>query len=292
MLLPLLASVVLAVAAGESLRSGITLLAIYLLYLCIWGLLSLLVSALVPRRSSVLALLTGLWLALTLLLPSLATSYTARALPIAGQIETDLTMLAHLREHGDGHNAQDPAFAQLRSELLQRYNVERVEDLPVNWRGVVAEYSEAQLSETLNAYAETRMQQEAAQAALLTRQGWLTPVLATAAASRAISGTDLANHQRFLREAERVRLEFVQGLNRVHAEVLSYDDDMNRNQDAEAGRRARVSADNWRVLEEFRFEPSSAEQRLALVATPLLALIVWFAALTGASMWAGGRLKP
>ncbi|MEL7043488.1 MAG: DUF3526 domain-containing protein [Pseudomonadota bacterium] len=292
MLLPLFASGFVALFQGESLAAVLMLGLVYLLYLGVWALLSLFVSALLPRRAMVLAVLTGLWLGLSLLLPSLATSFAARSLPIAGQIETDLTMLADLRRLGDGHNAEDPAFAQLRSELLVRYDVDTVEELPVNWRGVVAGYSEEKLTNTLNEYAEARMAQERRQSALLVRQGWLTPFLATAVASRAVSGTDLNNHQRFLREAEILRFDFVQGLNRVHAEVLSYDDDMNRSRDAEANRRARVNADNWKVLQGFRYEPASLGDRLAQALAPFMSLLAWFGALVLAAFWAGARLRP
>ncbi|MEM9316230.1 MAG: DUF3526 domain-containing protein, partial [Pseudomonadota bacterium] len=292
LLLPLLASGFVALFQGESLAAVLMLGLVYLLYLGVWALLSLFVSALLPRRAMVLAVLTGLWLGLSLLLPSLATSFAARSLPIAGQIETDLTMLADLRRLGDGHNAEDPAFAQLRSELLVRYDVDTVEELPVNWRGVVAGYSEEKLTNTLNEYAEARMAQERRQSALLVRQGWLTPFLATAVASRAVSGTDLNNHQRFLREAETLRFDFVQGLNRVHAEVLSYDDDMNRSRDEEANRRARVNADNWKVLQGFRYEPASLGDRLAQALAPFMSLLAWFGALVLAAFWAGARLRP
>ncbi|MEE4279103.1 MAG: DUF3526 domain-containing protein [Halieaceae bacterium] len=292
MLLPLLGAVIGAVPRGETLAAGLALAATYLMYLCVWGLLTLLFSALLSRRSTVLAVLTGLWLSLSLLLPSLATNFTARSLPIAGQIETDLTMLADLRRLGDGHNAQDPAFAQLRSELLQRYDADSVEELPVNWRGVVAEYSEARLTETLNEYAEARMAQEAAQAALLARHGWLTPFLATATASRALAATDLDHHQRFLREAEALRIDFVQGLNRLHAQELSYEADTNRNRDAEAARRARVSADNWQLLREFRYAPLDPFARLANAGPSLTALAAWFAALAIAVTLIGRRLSP
>ena len=292
MLLPLFASGLVALIQGESFVAVLVLSFVYLIYLGVWALLSLLVSALLPRRAMVLATLTALWLGLSLLLPSLATSFAARSLPIAGQIETDLTMLADLRRLGDGHNAEDPAFAQLRSELLARYDVTDVEELPVNWRGVVASFSEEKLTKTLNEYASARMQQERRQSELLMRQGWLTPFLATAVASRAVSGTDLNNHQRFLREAEALRFDFVQGLNRLHAEVLSYSDDVNRNRNAESGRRARVNAENWKLLEAFRYEPASLGDRLSQALAPVAALLAWFAALALATLWAGGRLRP
>lgn len=292
MLVPLLLSTGVAMLQGASLSAALLLALIYLIYLATWALLAVAASALLARRSMVLATLTALWLTFTLLMPSLAVSNAARSLPIAGKIETDLVMLADLRKLGDGHNAEDPAFAKLRAELLAQYDVDTVEELPINFRGVVAGYSEEKLTRTLNEYAEQRMAQEVKQTDVLKRHAWITPTLAIASASRSIAATDLANHQRFLREAEAVRIDFVQGLNRVHAEELSYYDDVNRSDSEEASRRGRVSSDNWQVLQSFRFEPENVGDRIDLATPSMLALLAWLLLLGSASLWAGARLKP
>ena len=253
--------------------------------------MTLLLSLLAKQEQTALALLTALWLACALLLPSLAVNNTARTLPIAGQIETDLAMVEDLRKLGDGHNAADPAFARLRRDLLEEYGVDTVEELPVNLRGVVAEYSEARITETLNAYADRRMAREQEQANLLARHGWLTPVLAIAQASRAIAATDLGNHQRFLRAAETLRFDFVQGLNRLHAQKLAYSDDRQRSRDEAAQRRTRIAAENWRLLADFHFVPDSPGNRAKAALPSLLALLVWFLALAAASFGAASALS-
>jgi ABC-2 type transport system permease protein len=116
-------------------------------------------------------------------------------------------------------------------------------------------------------------------------------MLATATASRAIAATDLDNHQRFLREAEALRFDFVQALNRVHAQELSYSDDLNRNRDEEAAQRARVTAQNWRVLDAFTFTPADIDIRAANAAPSIAALLAWFLGLIGATVWAGSRIS-
>ena len=213
-------------------------------------------------------------------------------LPSEGKILTDMRMNDDLRKLGDGHNAADPAFAKLRAELLAKYKVERVEDLPVNFRGVVASKSEADLTDTLNEYAEKRMQRERAQAAHLSAYGWLSPYLAIGNASRNLAGTDLETHHRFLREAEALRYDFVQGLNTAHIEKLSYIDDINRNKGEEGWKRARVDADNWQVLNDFRFSPDAGSDRVARATSKLASLVVWFVALVGLGLFASRRLTP
>jgi ABC-type cobalamin/Fe3+-siderophores transport system ATPase subunit len=125
--------------------------------------------------------------------------------PLASKLETDLVMLTAPRELNDGHNAKDPAFAKLRAELLAQHGVERVEDLPANLRGVVAQVAEKELTDTLNAYAQKQMAAQTRQAAALALGGWLTPLLAVAEASRAVAATDLVHHHRLVQEAEALR---------------------------------------------------------------------------------------
>ena len=292
LLLPLALSAGLAVHAGERPLAASALVGAYLLYLAIWGALALLASALLMRRSVVLATLATLWIGLTLVLPAVAVSSASNAAPMAGKLETDLAMLSDLRKLGDGHNANDPAFAQLRADLLAKHGVQRVEELPVNLRGVVAQVGEQRLTETLNTYAQAQMAAETRQAVVLAHHGWFTPLLAVADASRAVAGTDLAHHHRFLQEAEALRYAFVQGLNRVHAEQLAYADDIRRSSDAQAERRTRVDAANWQLLDRFRFEPDAVGARIAQARPQWLMLGVWCAILVGAGFWAGGRLKP
>jgi ABC-2 type transport system permease protein len=292
LLVPLAISAGLAVRAGEQPLAAAALLGAYLLYMVLWSALALLASTLLRRRSAVLATLATLWIALTLVLPAVAASWASNVAPMAGKLETDLAMLSDLRKLGDGHNANDPAFAQLRADLLAKHGVQRVEDLPVNLRGIVAQVGEQRLTETLNRYARAQMAAETRQAAVLASHGWITPLLAVAEASRALAGTDLAHHHRFLQEAEALRYAFVQGLNKVHAEKLAYSDDVRRSGDASAEERTRVDASNWQLLDRFRFEPDAASSRIAQAGPQWLMLGLWCSLLLGAGLWAGGRLKP
>ena len=133
---------------------------------------------------------------------------------------------------------------------------------------------------------------EARQARFAEYFGWLSPVVAVSAGSRALAGTDLATHHRFLREAEQVRFDFVQGINRVHVEQLAYSVDMNRGIDAESERRARTSAENWNVLDEFSFRPAAAGERLTRAGAALAMLFAWFALLTAGGVHAARKMQP
>ncbi|MEO0674430.1 MAG: DUF3526 domain-containing protein, partial [Pseudomonadota bacterium] len=101
--------------------------------------------------------------------------------------------------------------------------------------------------------------------------------------SMSAAGSDVRTHHRFLREAEAARFEFVQGLNKAHAEELSYTVDINRNTSEEAYEKSKISAANWGVLRDFAFTPDPAAARVARILPSLAVLILWvvFTALIG-----------
>jgi ABC-2 type transport system permease protein len=157
---------------------------------------------------------------------------------------------------------------------------------------VVAGYSEAKLTKLMNEFAENRMQQEAAQSRIVTWFGLASPTLAVGAASRALAGTDLATHHRFLRSSETLRFDFVQGLNDFHAKALSYADDAARSSDPEAEARTRINASAWQLLDSYRFAPDPASERLARAGLPLALMLGWLAMLAGVITIVARRLRP
>ena len=292
LIIGLLVPLFITAAIADGPAAGLLLAATYLAYLAVWASGTLLVSSALTERATILATMTTAWLFVCLLLPSIAVDAESRSLAYAGKIETDLAMLADIRKLGDGHNANDPAFASMRANLLNQYQVEQVEDLPINFRGIVAQYAEEKLTETLNRYARERMANEARQVDRLERYGWLSPTVAIASASRALTGTDLEHYHRFLDEAEALRYAFVQSLNEAHATQLAYSDDINRSSDAEAERRTRVSADNWQVLDEFRFQPANLAERVANAGPALTMMFSWLGVLLAGLFWRGRSLAP
>ena len=82
----------------------------------------------------------------------------------------------------------------------------------------------------------------------------------------------------------------MQGLNKVHVEKLSYQDDMNRNADTAATQKARVSAQNWQILQDFTFNVDSSKARAQRSIPAFLQLLLWIAVLLGGIKFVGRRL--
>ena len=287
LLLPMLCGVALS---DSEWSIGIGFIALYFLYLISWVLIITAVSTWSQSTSTSLLILLTVWLVVCTLLPRLVASAANTAIPNASQIETDMDVIMALRSVGDGHNANDPAFDRLRANLLEEYGVEKVEDLPINFRGVVAQAAEADLTEILNEYAEKRMTNQLAQTQLVKSYGFVSPFVALQSASMIAAGTDGATHHRFLREAEAARFQFVQDLNKVHEQKMAYADDVNRSSDTEAERRTRVNAENWKALNDFRFQADPADTRLERLSSSYLVIFIWMMIFALAGLFGARRL--
>lgn len=290
-MLPLIGVAAYSVSIGESAVAAFTLVGGYFVYLCVWGAIVLFASVVLKQRAVSLGVLIFAWLFAALIVPRFAINTSSAMIDAPGKIESDLVMLAEQRKLGDGHNAADPAFQQLQAQVLEQYEVETIEELPINWRGVVASYSEAELTELLNTYAEERMGLEISQSRIFDLFGVASPTIAISSASRTLSGTDLATHHRFLREAEALRFDFVQALNQAHAEDLDYTVDINRSNDEASNLRARINAESWQVLDEFRFAPDSANERLARSGLTLAILLGWLLLAGGVVFLAARKVR-
>ncbi len=273
--LPLVLSSLVAISQGESVLVVLGFLAGYILYLSVWSLLILLFSATFSKNSASFTALTFVWILLCVAMPRIASTTASVSVPTAGKLESDFAVIAELRKLGDGHNANDPAFNKLKASLFEKYNVDKVEDLPINFRGAVASASEEELSKVLNRFAEQRMEQELQQTEIARHFGWLSPKVAIKALSMLSAGTSIETHHRFLRETEALRLDFVQSLNKAHIEKLSYIDDINRNNGEEGWANARISAENWKMIEGFVFNIDEPATRLSRASIGFLQLLFW-----------------
>ena len=168
-----LAVVATVAATRDSWLPSMLMLGAYALYLATWTAGIVAVSARARTAGGALVVLLGAWLATVVAMPRVATEVATAAVPAPSQAETDLAVHAELRRLGDSHNANDPNFESFRARILAQYDAESVEDLPVNFRGLVAYEGENRTTEVLNAYAEEKMATERAQSNVAARFGLL-----------------------------------------------------------------------------------------------------------------------
>jgi ABC-2 type transport system permease protein len=284
-LLPALITVCwLGAAAGQGMALTAAILAGYVLYLMSWAGLILLVSMHVPRAREALLTLVAAWTCLCVFVPRITPDIAAQAHPLLTQMETDIRIHKELKAMGDSHNPDDPYFSGFKQKVLRTYGVTRIEDLPVNYKGLLAVEGEKMTSDLFKTYAARNFGQQQAQTRLMDGAGWLSPLLALQRVSMTGSGTDLAAYQAFLDQGEAYRYGLVQHLNQLQATTLTYVDDTDKM------RENRIDHRHWTAYPDFRYRPPAESERLRRLLPSLGVLAIWFAAVLALSQWSVLRL--
>jgi len=196
-LLPALCALLWQAISGQSAWLPVLLLGGgYGAWLLLWAMGVVGVSSLFVRGRDALLGLLAIWAVLVILLPRWVPDAANISVTLPTRFETEIQVEREYLELGDAHNPDDPKFAAFRDQVLKAYGVARVEDLPVNFKGLIGAEGERQSSELFNRYARASFARQAQQNRIVDRFGWLSPTLALRRLSMSAAGTDLANYRR------------------------------------------------------------------------------------------------
>jgi ABC-2 type transport system permease protein len=157
--------------------------------------------------------LFGLWIAFSLALPRAASTFidTVHPLPSSQAIRQQMAAEAPAF-WSDGQNRVN------RQELLARYGVSRLEDIP-NPRMAELDLMERHSHEVFDrilGHFHDEVERQDRWFALL---GFLSPTIAIQASSASLAGTDFSHHRDFIDTAERYRRDLV---NRMNADGMAH----------------------------------------------------------------------
>lgn len=247
----------------------------YFTYLILWVIGIVLVSASVRRSRDALLALLAIWTVAVILLPRIAPDVASASVPLRNRLQTEVAIARDLRQMGDSHNPDDPYFAAFKRSVLERYGVSRIEDLPVNYKGLLGMEGEKLTAQLFERYARESYAAQAEQNRLVAAVGVISPTIALRELSMAAAGTDFAGHRRFLEQAEAYRYALVQRLNRLQAEGVTYADDTAA--DPGADQRKRVASSHWQHMPDFNFRVPDASTLAGQALPGLSILLAWLA---------------
>lgn len=279
---------IMASAPGASALLALMLMLAYALYLGIWCVLITAASAVLARRRDALLVLVAIWTLSALLVPRVAPDVAYAALPLPDRLQTQVGIGRDLRMLGDSHNPDDPYFSAFRQKVLDRYGVTRIEDLPVNYNGLISVEGERLTSKLFDQYADHSAEIQHRQNAVVLGFSVLSPSIALRQLSMTAAATDLSAHLRFLEQAETYRYTVVQQLNQLQADGVSYADDAAR--DAGADQRKRVDSSHWQEIPRFDFQPRATSVIFQSMLPGLLILGGWCVLALLFLTWASRRL--
>lgn len=256
----------------------------YACWLLLWTSIVVVASTLAARGRDALLLLLTAWAVAVIVIPRWAPDAANTAVALPTRFEDNINVQRDYLALGDSHNPNDPKFSAFRDALLKQYGVSRVEDLPVNYKGMVGMEGERQSTELFNRYADVSFGRQERQNAVVDAFSWLSPTLALRRLSMTVAGTDLVAYRSFLEQGERYRYELVQGLNRVQVDELRYTDDTDPNKEN------RVSSAHWKTFPEFRYQAEPAVELVHRAGPAGLVLLTWLLSVGALGWILAGRL--
>jgi len=274
----LLGAATLALTGPAEGFSRFALLAlVYLLYLGIFLLLALAVSARAPSSRFALVILIGFWGVNCLLAPRGVSDLAAALYPLPEPISFKARLQEALADP-----AGAPAILRERTAgLVKQYAVTRAEDLPLNLAGLSLQVGEDHGYDVFDRFYGELFAPMEAQNNLLQRGAALFPILGVQALSMGLAGTDLAQHRDFIRAAEAHR----------RAEIKIINDDILAHP-VKAGEVHNGDRELWAKVPQFGYEPPGVGWVLARHWTALAWLIAWFT-IAGWFAWrSAAQLRP
>jgi len=241
----------------------------YAIFFAIFVFLSLSVSIVAKSSGAALTALVGFWIVAGLLIPRVATDLGKRVYPTPSALEV-ATMVEKGRDAGPhAHEPNHPNYIAFREEVLKKYGVSRIEELPYSFIGLALERDEEVgfrvFDQTYGKVRAAFEKQDRVQQVF----ALLSPFVAIKSLSAALSGTDVAFSNDFSQAAENYRRNMVRILNediKQNAKGMS-------NYSAEWGYKA--GDDLWSKVPEFDFDPPGLGTILQRNALSLGILLAW-----------------
>ena len=201
------------------------LFVVYLGYCLVWLLLILLASCLISSIRNTLLVLVSLWFGLTILMPRVVADIADHRNPLMGRNDFELTVQQLTRQVGDSHNPDDPHFNQFKQRILSEYKVQKVEDLPVNYKGLLMKEGERISADIFAKQYRLQLQQLHQQQDFVSGFYWLNPYLFARDLSMALSATDAWHFFDYEWQTEAHRYARIQKLNAIHTEHIDHKND-------------------------------------------------------------------
>lgn len=252
----------------------------YLLYLGIFVAVSLAVSAQAASSRVALLVLLGFWIFSCLIAPRVATDLARRINPTPSALEFTTQMETEIKNGTDGHNPSDKRLADLKTEMMQKYGVSKLEDLPVNFDGIALQAGEDFGNQVFDEHYGELWTAFENQDKVRQISAVVAPQLAVASLSRGLAGTDFTQHRSFAVAAENHRRMLIKTIN---------DDVMNNAKYGDT--KYTADATLWQKVPEFQYAAPETMTILKQQSGGILVLFGWFIASLLLMIWATAKIR-
>ncbi|WP_113653207.1 ABC transporter permease subunit [Pedobacter namyangjuensis] len=237
----------------------------YLLYFLILTAVFVGISALAKSSKNALISSLGVWVLCFVMAPRLVAGFSSRLYPLPSRGEFNKMIETANSKGLQGDKDRTERQKDYLKEVLSRYKVDSVSQLPLNFNGLRMQYGEDYLSKvylTINGQVEESIGKQQHIERLF---GFLDPFIAMQQLSRALAGTDYNHHIHFHKQAQVYRDEFIRKLNLN----MAYEDRNNLRSDYKVGPAF------FKTMEDFSYSQPEANWAGCKHQLSLYALLFW-----------------
>ena len=178
---------------------------------------TVLVSLWLQDATASISVMMLVWISWTVFLPKITGNVAEQMVPLPTRIEFQEAMSQDRSEGIDGHNPFDERKKKLEAATLEKYKVETLEELPINFAGIVMQADEEYGNEVWDKHFGDLYLQLEHQKNIVQCTGLVNPFSALQSISMGTAGTDMFHHLDFLQQSEEYRRVFIKTLNDEYA---------------------------------------------------------------------------
>ena len=247
----------------EGLRMGLWLLW-HVIYLSAWVMLTLAASIRLAGPRTALTVLLTAWSLTVLVAPRLSALGASQLAEAPSWLELSRSIQDDLKE---GSKERAAAF---KEEVLAKYKVERVEDLPVSFAGLSLQQSEEHGNRVFDRHFKRLGQTYLSEITWRRVLGGWSPLPALQHLSMSAAGTDIVHHLDFAAQAETTRRNLVRFLNEDMIENATGQNGKGKDFEYLADKQV------WEQTPEFRYALPSLSRQWGHIWPDALTLLAWF----------------
>lgn len=259
-------------SADSSLRLLLLIIS-YTIYFIVCAGITVLISAFHQTSRASLTTLLVLWVLFIIVLPRITQAIGVKIYPSPSKIEFAAAIESDLHKQGDSHNPDDPHYAHIREELLKKYHVDDVKQLPFNYSGYLMAEGEKISARIYNQHQKALIKTFERQNSIAEAGSYLNPFLAIKNLSMALTGADFKTYTDFQDQAENYRYQLAQRMNKLQIEKIS------NAPSGENGKPHIISRSNWSEQPDFTYTFKPVSWVITNQLITILSLFSWFAAI-------------
>lgn len=250
----------------------------YGLYYFIISALTVLFSARWQNATVALTSMLGIWILWTIFLPNILMSSVERWHHMPSRNTFQEAMREDRSKGIDGHNPTDERGKELVRQTLEKYGVDSLSQLPINFDGLRMQADEDYGNIVWDKHFGNLRDVLAQQKRSYQLAGFVNPFISLQNASMGFAASDNFHHQEFLVQVEHYRRDFIKALNDEHAYGGSTTGDWG------------WEANNafFKSVPDYEYQPATVSSVLPQYIMDLLLLIGWVVA-TGCLLVLGSR---